>query len=51
MDGLRRHWTELLDMADEVHVSLLRKRRGVFEQELDKQVKVGGQYLMMVMSM
>ena len=40
VDQLREHWQELLDLADNVTHVLLKERRGAFEQELDKQVKV-----------
>ena len=40
MDQLREQWAELLDLADQVREVLLKERRGAFEQELDKQVKV-----------
>lgn len=40
VDQLREQWTELLDLAEQVRVVLLKERRGAFEQELDKQVKV-----------
>lgn len=42
VDKLRDKWQELLDLADQVSVVLLKERRGAFEQELDKQVKVRG---------
>ena len=41
VDHLRDRWQELLQLADEVRHVLLKERRGAFEQELDKQVKVG----------
>ena len=40
VDQLREQWAELLDLADQVREVLLKERRGAFEQELDKQVKV-----------
>ena len=40
VDQLRDHWQELLALADEVRLLLLKEKRGAFEQELDKQVKV-----------
>ncbi|XP_076466964.1 uncharacterized protein LOC143298129 [Babylonia areolata] len=39
VDQLREQWTELLELAEQVRVVLLKERRGAFEQELDKQVK------------
>ncbi len=40
VDQLRENWQELLELADNVTYVLLKERRGAFEQELDKQVKV-----------
>jgi dynein heavy chain len=40
VDALRENWTELMDLAEQVREVLLKERRGAFEQELDKQVKV-----------
>lgn len=40
VDQLREQWMELLELAEQVRVILLKERRGAFEQELDKQVKV-----------
>ena len=48
VDHLRDNWQKLTTLADSVSTSLLREKRGAFEQELDKQVKVtlhGGVYL------
>uniref|UniRef100_A0A2C9K4Z2 AAA+ ATPase domain-containing protein n=1 Tax=Biomphalaria glabrata TaxID=6526 RepID=A0A2C9K4Z2_BIOGL len=42
VDSLRDKWAELLELADNVRNVLLKERRGAFEQELDKQVKVEG---------
>lgn len=39
VDQLRAQWTDLLELAEQVRVILLKERRGAFEQELDKQVK------------
>lgn len=39
-DSLRDKWQELLDLAESVRKVLLVEKRGAFEQELDKQVKV-----------
>ena len=41
VDNLRMKWQELLELADNVTQVLLKEKRGAFEQELDKQVKVG----------
>ena len=41
VDQLRENWHKLLETADDVRNSLLKQQRGAFEQELDKQVKVG----------
>ena len=40
VDLLRDHWQELLALAEEVRQVLLKEKRGNFEQELDKQIKV-----------
>ena len=40
VDALRDNWCELMDLAEQVRETLLKERRGAFEQELDKQVKV-----------
>ena len=40
VDALRENWTELMELAEQVREVLLKERRGAFEQELDKQVKV-----------
>jgi len=40
VDQLREKWQELMDLAEQVREVLLKERRGAFEQELDKQVKV-----------
>lgn len=40
VDALREKWTDLMDIAEQVREVLLKERRGAFEQELDKQVKV-----------
>lgn len=40
VDQLREKWQELMELADQVREILLKERRGAFEQELDKQVKV-----------
>eukprot|EP00795_Rhopilema_esculentum_P017364 gene17364-8957_t len=39
VNGLREKWSELLSFASEIRWQLLQKKRTVFEQELDKQVK------------
>ena len=39
VDQLRDHWQELLQLAEEVRLLLLKEKRANFEQELDKQVK------------
>lgn len=44
VDQLREKWQELLDMAEEVRQVLTKEKRGAFEQELDKQVKVGSSF-------
>ena len=41
VDSLRESWFELMELAEQVREVLLKERRGAFEQELDKQVKVG----------
>ena len=41
VDSLREKWDELLELADRVREDLLKEKRNAFEQELDKQVKVG----------
>ena len=41
VDQLRENWQELLNLAEEVQHLLLKEKRKAFEQELDKQVKVG----------
>ena len=40
VDALRDNWFELMELAEQVREILLKERRGAFEQELDKQVKV-----------
>ena len=40
VDSLREKWAELMELAEQVREVLLKERRGAFEQELDKQVKV-----------
>lgn len=40
VDALRENWFELMELAEQVREVLLKERRGAFEQELDKQVKV-----------
>ncbi|XP_071504103.1 dynein axonemal heavy chain 5-like [Diadema antillarum] len=40
VDKLRDSWQEVVDLAEKRRVKLLRERRGAFEQELDKQVKL-----------
>lgn len=40
VEALRDDWQTVLDLAEECRVRLLREKRGAFEQELDKQVKV-----------
>jgi len=40
VDGLRENWFDLMELAEQVREVLLKERRGAFEQELDKQVKV-----------
>ena len=40
VDSLRDRWEELLTLAEDVRQVLLKEKRGAFEQELDKQVKV-----------
>ena len=41
VDCLRMRWEELLELAERVREELLKEKRNAFEQELDKQVKVG----------
>ena len=41
VEQLREKWQDLLDLAEDVRIVLLKEKRGAFEQELDKQVKVG----------
>ena len=41
VEKLRENWQEVIDLAEVCRVKLLKERRGAFEQELDKQVKVG----------
>lgn len=45
VDQLRDKWQELMELAEEVRHKLLIEKRGTFEQELDKQVKVNTKYL------
>ncbi|XP_071818739.1 dynein axonemal heavy chain 5-like isoform X4 [Apostichopus japonicus] len=40
VEALRDSWQMVLDLAEECRVRLLREKRGAFEQELDKQVKL-----------
>ncbi|XP_022081686.1 dynein gamma chain, flagellar outer arm-like [Acanthaster planci] len=40
VEQLRDKWQEVIDLAEQCRVKLLRERRGAFEQELDKQVKL-----------
>ena len=44
MEKLRDNWQEVVDLAERCRVRLLKERRGAFEQELDKQVKVSSLY-------
>lgn len=37
---LRGNWDKLLATAEKVYLELVREKRGIYEQELDKQVKV-----------
>ncbi|XP_064629693.1 uncharacterized protein LOC135488785 isoform X2 [Lineus longissimus] len=39
VDSLRERWQELLELADNVRMNLMKEKRSAFEQELDKQVK------------
>ena len=41
VEKLRDDWQILLELAEHVHQKLLKEKRKMFEQELDKQVKVG----------
>ena len=43
VEKLRDNWQEVIDLAEQCRVKLLKERRGAFEQELDKQVKVRGE--------
>ncbi|XP_071801693.1 uncharacterized protein [Asterias amurensis] len=40
VEKLRDNWQEVIDLAEQCRVKLLKERRGAFEQELDKQVKL-----------
>lgn len=40
VERLRDNWQELLMVAERVYMELIREKRGIYEQELDKQVKV-----------
>lgn len=40
VERLRDNWQELLAVAERVYMELIREKRGIYEQELDKQVKV-----------
>jgi len=40
VDELREAWRRLIITSDRVTAELLREKRVIFEQELDKQVKV-----------
>lgn len=40
VDQLRERWQQLMNLADQVRMILLKERREAFGQELDKQVKV-----------
>ena len=40
VDGLRDAWRSLVVTSDRITANLLREKRVIFEQELDKQVKV-----------
>lgn len=37
---LRDNWDRLLATSEKVYLELIREKRGIYEQELDKQVKV-----------
>ena len=50
VDSLREKWAALMELAEQVREVLLKERRGAFEQELDKQVKVR-MYRVLVKSM
>lgn len=39
MDSLRDDWTSLTELAESVRTRLLSEQRGLFEREVDKQVK------------
>ncbi|XP_048577711.1 dynein axonemal heavy chain 8 isoform X3 [Nematostella vectensis] len=39
VDSLRDEWVKLMELAEKVREELLVKKRGMFEQELDKEVK------------
>src|SRR5688572_22637993 len=41
VERLRDNWQELLAVAETVYMELIREKRAIYEQELDKQVKVG----------
>ena len=41
VENLRENWQQLVQKADVVQHSLMREKRNVFEQELDKQIMVG----------
>ncbi|XP_071954985.1 uncharacterized protein [Antedon mediterranea] len=40
VNALRDRWQDVIDLAESCRVKLLKERRGAFEQELDKQVKL-----------
>ncbi|XP_041462850.1 dynein heavy chain 8, axonemal-like [Lytechinus variegatus] len=40
VEKLRDNWQEVVDLAEKCRIKLLKERRGAFEQELDKQVKL-----------
>ncbi|XP_030850579.1 dynein heavy chain 8, axonemal isoform X3 [Strongylocentrotus purpuratus] len=40
VEKLRDNWQEVVDLAEKCRIRLLKERRGAFEQELDKQVKM-----------
>ena len=46
VDSLRDDWQALIELADHVHDKLLKEKRKMFEQELDKQVKVSKDYFL-----
>ncbi|XP_033113255.1 dynein heavy chain 5, axonemal-like isoform X2 [Anneissia japonica] len=40
VSALRDKWQDVIDLAENCRIKLLKERRGAFEQELDKQVKL-----------